>query len=352
MEKGLKKKNDAILKLKEWLFESNNEILRLTAIDGFFDLMNDDLAQEIMYITKEDKSLSIRTKAIELISYSIGQEQISKKLSNKIIDDFSYMIKNEKNKRISISILNSIFNHFGNYFQEVLQILLDTICNDKNREVLLTATIAFQLFKWSGIELKNIAFQKIVDQLKDETLESIRKYYLCYSLGMIGEIDKGYQILKDLYTKAEISDSLINEYKKHFNVTIDIKIAELKEKAQADGSKVLLDKINELESEIKEKDEAIQQAVSIAKKTHERVDRSIKVHDFFISEERKEGLQTQIDLLREDLTYVKRRADEKITIKDEFSGAWKTISFIALILGALGSVVSIVLIILKIINIL
>ncbi|MBD3190851.1 MAG: hypothetical protein GF308_09420, partial [Candidatus Heimdallarchaeota archaeon] len=76
---------------------------------------------------------------------------------------------------------------------------------------------------------------------------------------------------------------------------------------------------------------------------HELFDQTIKERDFFIDEERKEGLQKQIENLKEEISYVRKRADEKITLKDEFAGFWKAIVVI-------GFIISIVLTILKIIE--
>jgi len=42
----------------------------------------------------------------------------------------------------------------------------------------------------------------------------------------------------------------------------------------------------------------------------------------FLTDERKKTLQQQIDDIKDEVKYVRKRADEKITIKDEFAGAW------------------------------
>ncbi len=85
--------------------------------------------------------------------------------------------------------------------------------------------------------------------------------------------------------------------------------------------------------------------------TQRSIEDTFRKRDYLEVKGHRETLQSQINDLKKETSYIRKRADEKITIKDEFSGAWKTISFIALILGGLGSIVSIVLIILKIIEV-
>ena len=77
------------------------------------------------------------------------------------------------------------------------------------------------------------------------------------------------------------------------------------------------------------------QTIDFIKQKFEEID--------FLTDERKITLQIQINDLKEELKYIRNRANEKITIKDEFAGAWKTII-------SLSFLASLVLIVLKIIE--
>jgi len=344
-------KKEAISKLSEWLYSSKNEILRLAAIEGFYDLVNDDLATQMLPIIKNDENIKVRLKLIELLSVAIGRELLSKDLSLKIVDDYFTLVKEENNFEITKEIIMSINNHFLSYYEEFLQILMYIIHNYDNEEVIKNTSIAFQFFRFGESSFQQIVKTKIVATIKHDQLDSIKKYYLCFALGYLGYKELGYEILLGLHSNEELSDHLINQYKKRYGITLDQKISEIKEKAHDEGSKLLLEKIKEIEMEIKQKDEDIQLAINLARKTFDRYNRSIKENDIFISQERKYSLQTQIDYVRDELKYLKNRADEKITIKDEFKGAWKVISFFGILLGAIGTIASIVLIILKIIEV-
>jgi len=168
------------------------------------------------------------------------------------------------------------------------------------------------------------------------------------------EIDSYYTKIIDSYIRKKAIDRNVSEVQEKLKDTEQA----IKDQPDSSEKEISLVKFQSLEETIQElvggvetakiEREALKKEFS---STQRSIEDSFRKRDYLEVKGHRETLLTQIDFLRDDLTYVKKRADEKITIKDEFSGAWKTISFIALILGTIGTIVSIVLIILKIINI-
>ena len=326
----------ALLKLTN---EDLKEYIRRVAVSELMGLYDDEkfmpssdmkleIQNRLLEILEEDKNEEVREQAAYVLPFIVKDEKTELALLNAIKNDSCINVRLEAALRLGFLIhLNRDLKHK----KEDLKVLKSAFSEKKNE--LLKSEFAVALIQAEGSNSE--AFPYILDKLaKKEKIENIWH---------ISSIIREYRI----FQKARNVQEKIESTKEA-----------IKSQPVSNERNESLDEMKSLEQTIKELVNSVEDAKTEREAlkeefsgTRKSIEETFRKRDYLEVKGHKESLQTQIDLLRDDLTYVKKRADEKITIKDEFSGAWKTISFIALILGTVGTIVSIVLIILKIITI-
>jgi len=346
--------------------EVKTEQLRYNALSSISFLKGDIATKKLLQVFFEDESEELRFEALIMLQERHAEGFISEVLIPSYTKALMDAVTNEKNIRTR-GFAAWAFGWLGVDYstRKIVSFLTDIIKKEKDRDVCSRASTAMVIIADGNEEGKNLIFENIKSEDFKIKFWSTLALFRCESpatkiILLIDEFRKSAEI-DSYYTK--VIDSFIRKK------AIDKKLSEVQEKLkdteqaikdQPDSSEkeILLAKLQSLEKTIQDLDGGVETAKiereALKKEfisTRRSIEDTFRKRDYLEVKGHRETLQTQIDLLKDDLTYVKKRADEKITIKDEFSGAWKTISFIALILGTIGTIVSIVLIILKIITI-
>lgn len=346
--------------------EVKTEQLRYNALFSISYLEGDVATKKLLQVFFEDESDSLRDDVINMLQERHAGGFISKALIPSYAKALMDAATNEKNIKIrgfAAWALGWLGVDYST--RKIVSFLTDTIKKEEDRDVCSSASTAMTIIAKENEEGKNLIFENIKNKDFKIKFWSTHALFRCESptvkiLSLIDEFRQNAEI-DSYYT--EVIDSHIRKIaivKNLSEVQEKLRDTEQAIKDQPDSSEkeISLVKFQSLEETIKNLVGVIETAKiereALRKEfsgTRRSIEDAFRKRDYLEVRGHRETLQTQIDLLRNDLTYVKKRADEKITIKDEFSGAWKTISFIALILGGLGTIVSIVLIILKIIEI-
>lgn len=346
--------------------ELKTEELRIDALFSIAYLEGDVVTKKLIQLFYEDESEKLMSNVIIMMQERYDEGFISKALISTYAKALMDAVTNEKNvgiKRSAVSGLGWVGVNYST--RKIVSFLTDTIKKEKDRNICRRASYAMFIIADGNEEGKNLIFENIKSEDFKIKFWSTFALFQCEKpvtkiLSLIDEFRKSAEI-DSYYT--ELIDRIINL--KGFDRNVSEVQEKLKDTEQAikdqpDSSekeismvkfqsleKTIQDLVGGVESAKTERDALKEEFLD----TRKSIEETFRKRDYLEVRGHRDTLQNQIDLLRDDLTYVKKRADEKITIKDEFSGAWKTISFIALILGAVGTIVSIVLIILKIIAI-
>jgi len=229
-----------------------------------------------------------------------------------------------------------------------------------------------EIAAWSLMNIKAIeSIPLLLKAAKDERNLRYEFNFAMHLAYLEGKEDKGVKLLRRILEReGRIQERYVlefNELLKELNINKQIEVV----KDEINESKAII--INQPQSE--ERQEYLERIQSLEVKmeklfgsiedgskerdalrdeflgTRKSIEETFQKRDYFEVKGQRENLQTQIDFIKGEVAYVKQRADEKITIKDEFAGAWKVVSLLGLILGGISIIISIVLTILKIIDI-
>jgi len=338
--------------------EIKTEQLRYNALSSISFLKGDVVTKKLLQVFLEDESEELRGEA----SIMLQERYLEGDISRALIPSYAKAIMDAVTNEKSITIRGFAAWALGwlgvDYStKKIVSFLTDTIKKEKDRDVCSRASAAMAMIANENEEGKNLIFKNIKSEDFKIKFWSTIALFQCERpatkiLSLIDEFRQSAEI-DSYYTK--VIDSYIRKK------TIDRNVSEVQEKLK-DTEQAIKDQPDSSEKEIslvkfQSLEETIQdlvggiEAAKIEREalrkeffsTRRSIEDSFRKRDYLEVKGHRETLQTQINLLSKDLTYVKKRADEKITIKDEFAGAWKMLVILSLL-------ASIVLIVLKIIE--